>query len=95
MRRLEFVGCGWGTVFCCYLQSLYDLLVTESGCSDNDGADKLFWGIKKLFLLFFGGNFLVILSANANANIIVCFEMKSREVDRMQLTNQVPRNKTL
>ena len=40
-----------------------------------DGAGKLFCGIKKLeFLLFLGGNFelifLVILSANANANML-------------------------
>ena len=25
-----------------------DSLVTESGCSGNDGAGKLFWGIKNL-----------------------------------------------
>ena len=32
-------------------------LVTESGCSGNDGAGKLFWGIKNLeFPLFLGGN---------------------------------------
>ena len=32
-------------------------LVTVSGCSDNDGAGKLFWGIKNLeFSLFLGGN---------------------------------------
>ena len=40
-------GSGWGSVFCCYFRLLHDLLVTESGCSGNDGADKLFWGIKK------------------------------------------------
>ena len=37
---------GYSTVFCCYLRSLHDSLVMESGCSGNDGADKLFWGIK-------------------------------------------------
>ena len=43
--------------FCCYLQSLHDSLVTENVCSGNDGAGKLFWGIKKLeFLLFLGNN---------------------------------------
>ena len=58
MRRLELVdwwkhgriyirgGSGWGTVFCCYFLSLHDSLVTESGCSGNDGAGKLFSGIK-------------------------------------------------
>ena len=50
-------GSGWGTVFCCYFRPLHDSLVTESGCSGNDGACKLFWGIKKLeVLLFLGGN---------------------------------------
>ena len=34
--------------FCCWLRSLHDSLVTESGCSDNDGGGKLFWGIKNL-----------------------------------------------
>ena len=48
MRRLEFVDWwkGVGYCFCCFLRSLHDLLVMESGCSDN-GAGKLFWGIKK------------------------------------------------
>ena len=50
-------GSGWGTVFCCYFRPLHDSLVMESGCSGNDGAGKLFWGIKNLeFPLFFGGN---------------------------------------
>ena len=40
-------GSGWVTVFCCYFRLLHDLLVTESGCSGNGGAGKLFWGIKK------------------------------------------------
>ena len=35
-------------VFCCYLQSLNDLLVREGGCSGNGGVGKLFWGIKNL-----------------------------------------------
>ena len=51
MRRLEHVDrqkwVGY-CFFCCYLQSLLNSLVTESGCSDNDGAGKLFWGLKKL-----------------------------------------------
>ena len=45
-----------GYCFCCYFRSLHDSLVMESGCSDNDGAGKLFWGIKELeVLLFLGG----------------------------------------
>ena len=52
-------GSGWATVFCCYFRSLHDSLVTESGCSGNGGAGKLFWGIKKLeVLLFLGGNYV-------------------------------------
>ena len=34
--------------FCCYFLPLHDSLVTESGCSGNDGAGELFWGIKTL-----------------------------------------------
>ena len=36
-------GSGWGTVF---LQPLHDSLGTESDCSGNDDAGKLFWGMK-------------------------------------------------
>ena len=58
--------------FCCYFRPLHNSLVTESGCSGNDGAGKLFWGIKTLssrcFLVAI--KFLVILSANANANML-------------------------
>ena len=64
---------GYFFFFCCYFRSLHDSLVTESGCSGNHGAGKLFWGIKNLeFPLFLGGHlsFLVILSANANANML-------------------------
>ena len=50
-------GSGWGTVFCCYFRPLHDSLVMESGCSGNNEAGKLFWGIKNLeFPLFLGGN---------------------------------------
>ena len=50
-------GSGWGTVFCCFLRPLHPSLATENDCSGNDGAGKLFWGIKNLeFLLFLGGN---------------------------------------
>ena len=37
-----------GYCSCCYLRSLHNSLVRESGCSGNDGAGKLFWGIKKI-----------------------------------------------
>ena len=65
-------GIGWGTVFCCYLQSLHDSLVMESGCSGNDGAGKLFWGIQNLSSCCFlvAIKFLGILSVNANANMV-------------------------
>ena len=44
MRRLELVD-RWkwvGHCFCCYLRSLHNSLVTESGCSGNDEVGKLF-----------------------------------------------------
>ena len=61
MRRLELscqsVEVGGVLFFCCYFRLLTDSLVKESGCSGNDGAGKLFWGIKNLeFPLFLGGN---------------------------------------
>ena len=58
--------------FCCYLRSLHNSLVTESGCSGNDGADKLFWGKKKLVpvVSWWQLSFKVILSVNANANML-------------------------
>ena len=59
MRRLEHVD-RWkwgGTVFCCFLRPLHDSLATENDFSGNDGAGKLFWGIKKLeFMFCLGGN---------------------------------------
>ena len=62
---------GWGTVFCCYLGMLHDSLVTESGCSGNDGAGKLFRVIKNFPVLsWWQLSFLVILSVNANANVL-------------------------
>ena len=46
-----------GYCFFAAIRLLHDSLVTESGCSGNDGGGKLFWGIKNLeFPLFFGGN---------------------------------------
>ena len=42
-------GSGWGTFFfCCFLRPLHNSLATENDCSGNDGAGKLFWGIKNL-----------------------------------------------
>ena len=49
MRRLELVD-QWkwvGYCFCAaFLPPLLDSLAIESDCSYNDGAGKLFWGIK-------------------------------------------------
>ena len=58
--------------FCCYFRPLHDSLVTESCCSGNDGAGKLLWGIKTWIPVFswWQLSFLVILSANANANML-------------------------
>ena len=61
MRRLELVD-EWKWVGYCFLllfSVAARLLVTESGCSGNGGAGKLFWGIKKLeVLLFLGGDYV-------------------------------------
>ena len=63
----EIIRSGWGTVFCCFLRQLRDSLATESDCSGNDGAGKLFRCIKNFcFLVAIG--FFVILSLKANAN---------------------------
>ena len=48
MRRLELVDQWKGYYFCCYLRSLHNSLVMESGCSGNDGEGKMFWGLKNL-----------------------------------------------
>ena len=46
-----------GYCFLLLFSAAANSLVTESGCSGNDGAGKLFWGIKNLeFPLFLGGN---------------------------------------
>ena len=65
-------GSGWGTVYCCFLWPLYDSLAMENDCSGNDGADKLFWGIKNLSSCYVlvAVKFLVILSVNAKANML-------------------------
>ena len=46
-----------GYCFLLLLRPLHDSLATENDCSGNDGAGKLFRGIKKLeFMLCLGGN---------------------------------------
>ena len=61
-------GSGWGTVF--FL--LHDSLAKESDCPGNDGAGKLFWGIKSLSSCCFlvAIKFFSYSSANANANML-------------------------
>ena len=55
-------------------------LVTESGCSGNDGAGKLFWGIKTLssrcwlVAIKFFSHFI----GECQCKYAVRFEMKSR-----------------
>ena len=59
MGRLEPLVDRWKWVGYCFLLLFAvaaDWLVTESGCSGNDGAGKLFWGIKNECLLLLGGN---------------------------------------
>ena len=67
-------GSGWGTVFCCFLQLLHNLLARGNDCSGNDGAGKLFWDIKNLsscyFLVAIKFFSHFILSVNANANML-------------------------
>ena len=64
-----------------FLRQLHDLLATESDCSGNDGAGKLFWGIKNLssccFLMVI--KFLSHFISKRLCKHAVCFEMKSRE----------------
>ena len=74
-------GSGWGTIFCCFLRPLNYSLAKESECSGNDGAGKLFWGIKK----FSSCCFLVVIKffshfiGKYQCKHAVRFEMKSRE----------------
>ena len=65
-------GSGWGTFFAAFLRPLHDLLATENDCSCNDGACKLFRGIKTEVpvVSWWQLSFLVILSVNANANML-------------------------
>ena len=77
-------GSGWGTVFCCYLRSLHNSLVMESVCSGNDGACKPFWSIKTWVpvVSWWQLSFLVILSANANANMLSASRWKQYAIDQ-------------
>ena len=92
-------GSGWGTVFFAAICGLlHDSLVTESCCSGNDGGGKLFWGMKDLSACCFlvAIKFFNHFIGECQCKHAVRFEMKSREeVNRMQLTNQAPYNKTL
>ena len=59
MRRPELVD-RWKWVGDCFLRLLHDSLVTENGCSGNDGGQFVL-GYKKLeFLLFLGGNLCAV-----------------------------------
>ena len=75
------VGSGWGTVFCCFLRPLHNSLATESGCSGNDRAGKLFWAIKNLssFCFLMAIKFLSHFICKCQCKYAVCFKMKSRE----------------
>ena len=74
-------GSGWGIVFYSFLRLLHDSLATESGCSGNDGAGKLFWGIKNLSSCCFlmAMKFLSHFIGKCQCKYAVRFEMKSRE----------------
>ena len=74
-------GSGWGTVFCCDFRPLRDSLVAESGCPGNDGAGKLFWGIKNLSSCCFlvAVKFFSHFIGECQCKYAVRFEMKSRE----------------
>ena len=78
--------------------SLHDSLVMDCGCSGNDGSGKLLWDIKNLsscsFLvaIYFFSHFI----DECQCKYAVRFGLKSsEEVNRMRLTNQAQRNKTL
>ena len=68
-----------GVLFLLLMAAAVDSLATESGCTGNDGAGKLFWGIKtRLFVVVWWQlSFLVILSVSAKYAVV--FKMKSRE----------------
>ena len=74
-------GSGWGTVYCCFLWPLYDSLVMENDCSGNDGADKLFWGIKNFCYVLVAVKFFSHFIGKCQGKHAFCFEIKSREVN--------------
>ena len=55
-------------------------VASESGCSGNDGAGKLFWGIKNLSSCWFlmAIKFLSHFIGKCQCKYAVRFEMKSR-----------------
>ena len=67
--------------FCCFLQPLHDSLATKNDCSGNDGADKLFWCIKKLSSCCFlvAIKFFSHFISKCQCKYAVRFEIKSRE----------------
>ena len=70
-----------GYCFCCFLRSLHDSLVMESGCSGNEGVGKLFWGVKNLSSCCFSVaiKFFSHFIGECQCKHAVRFEMKSRE----------------
>ena len=66
--------------FAAIFRPLHDSLVTESGCSGNDGAGKLFWGIKTLSssCFFVAIKFFSHFIGECQCKYAVRFEMKSR-----------------
>ena len=65
----------------CFLLLFAAAARLESGCSSNDGADKLFWGIKNLssccFLMAI--KFFTHFIGKCQCKYAVRFEMKSRQ----------------
>ena len=74
-------GSGWGTVYCCFSWPLYDSLVMEKDCSGNDGADKLFWGIKNFCYVLVAVKFFSHFIGKCKGKHAFCLEIKSREVN--------------
>ena len=65
----------------CFFWPLHDSLATESDCSGNDGAGKLFCGIKNLSSCCFlvAIKFFSHFIGKCQCKYAVRFEMKSRE----------------
>ena len=80
MRRLELVD-RWKWVvyfFCCYFRPLHHSLISESGCSGNDGAGKLFQGNLSSCCFLVAIKFFSHIGG-CQCKYAVRFEMKSRE----------------